>query len=65
MCRFEPTGLAALKEEVARRWGVLDLLDVLKNADFLTGFTEEFTSVAAYERTGVFEGSEGSSGRVC
>ncbi len=25
----EPTGLAALKEEVARRWGVLDLLDVL------------------------------------
>ncbi|MET7931065.1 Tn3 family transposase [Streptomyces sp. NPDC005349] len=46
----EPTGLAALKEEVARRWGVLDLLDVLKNADFLTGFTEEFSSVAAYER---------------
>lgn len=46
----EPTGLAALKEEVARRWGVLDLLDVLKNADSLTGFTEEFSSVAAYER---------------
>ncbi|WP_432032938.1 hypothetical protein [Streptomyces antibioticus] len=41
----EPTGLAALKEEVTRRWGVLDLLDVLKNADFLTGFTEEFSSV--------------------
>jgi hypothetical protein len=37
----EPTGLEALKEEVARRWGVLDLLDVLKNADFLTGFTDE------------------------
>lgn len=46
----EPTGLAALKEEVVRRWGVLDLLDVLKNADFLTGFTDEFSSVAAYER---------------
>lgn len=46
----KPTSLAALKEEVARRWGVLDLLDVLKNADFLTGFTEEFSSVAAYER---------------
>ncbi|WP_217238406.1 Tn3 family transposase [Streptomyces sp. AC555_RSS877] len=30
--------------------GVLDLLDVLKNADFLTGFTDEFFSVAAYER---------------
>jgi hypothetical protein len=46
----EPTGLAALKEEVVRRWGVLDLLDVLKNADFATGFTDEFASVAAYER---------------
>lgn len=47
----EPTGLAELKEEVIRRWGVLDLLDVLKNADFLTDFTGQFTSVAAYERT--------------
>jgi len=46
----EPTGLAALKEEVVRRWGVLDLLDVLKNADFDTRFTDEFASVAAYER---------------
>ncbi|MFG2826814.1 Tn3 family transposase [Streptomyces sp. NPDC048434] len=46
----EPTGLQALKDEVVRRWGVLDLLDVLKNADFLTGFTDEFSSVAAYER---------------
>ncbi|MET8537973.1 Tn3 family transposase [Streptomyces sp. NPDC005065] len=46
----EPTGLQVLKEEVIRRWGVLDLLDVLKNADFLTGFTDEFSSVAAYER---------------
>ncbi|MET9387682.1 Tn3 family transposase [Streptomyces sp. NPDC002928] len=46
----EPTGLQALKDEVVRRWGVLDLLDVLKNADFLSAFTDEFTSVAAYER---------------
>ncbi|MEU3092303.1 Tn3 family transposase [Streptomyces massasporeus] len=46
----EPTGLQALKDEVVRRWGVLDLLDVLKNADFMTGFTDEFSSVAAYER---------------
>ncbi|EXU63779.1 transposase [Streptomyces sp. PRh5] len=46
----EPTGLTALKDEVVRRWGVLDLLDVLKNADFDTGFTDEFASVAAYER---------------
>ncbi|WP_327129513.1 Tn3 family transposase [Streptomyces sp. NBC_01727] len=46
----EPTGLQALKDEVVRRWGVLDLLDVLKNTDFDTGFTDEFASVAAYER---------------
>ncbi|MEE1752928.1 DUF4158 domain-containing protein [Streptomyces sp. SP18CS02] len=46
----EPTGLQALKDEVVGRWGVLDLLDVLKNADFMTGFTDEFSSVAAYER---------------
>ncbi|MGV4986799.1 hypothetical protein ACVB8X_27465 [Streptomyces sp. NRAIS4] len=46
----EPTGLQALNDEVVRRWGVLDLLNVLKNADFLTGFTDEFSSVAAYER---------------
>ncbi len=46
----EPTVLAALKEGVVRRWGVLDLQDVLKNAHFLTSFTDEFVSVAAYER---------------
>lgn len=46
----EPTGLQALKDEVVRRWGVLDLLDVLKNADFDTGFTDEIASVAAYQR---------------
>ncbi|MFC5669079.1 hypothetical protein [Streptomyces incanus] len=40
-------GLPAL---FSRRGGVLDLLDVLKNADFLTGFTDGFASVAAYER---------------
>ncbi len=47
---LEPTGLQALKDEVIRRWGVLDLLDGLKNADFLTRFTDELSSVAAYER---------------
>ena len=45
----EPPTLAALKDEVARRWGTIDLLDVLKEADYLTGFTEEFTSVASRE----------------
>ncbi len=45
----EPPTLAALKDEVARRWGTIDLLDVLKEADYLTDFTEEFTSVASRE----------------
>ncbi|MFE4924307.1 Tn3 family transposase [Streptomyces sp. NPDC056661] len=40
----EPTGLQALKDEVVRRWGLLG------NADFLSGFSDEFSSVAAYER---------------
>ncbi|MET9784714.1 hypothetical protein [Streptomyces canus] len=29
---------------------MLDLLHLLKDADFLAGFTEEFSSVAAFER---------------
>ncbi len=45
----EPGHLHALKDEVARRWGTLDLLDVLKDADFLTEFTGEFASVASRE----------------
>ena len=32
-----------------RRWGTIDLLDILKEADFLTGFTSEFTSVMSRE----------------
>lgn len=47
----EPANLAALKAEVERRWGVLDLLDILKEADFDAGFSEEFTSVASREIT--------------
>jgi hypothetical protein len=42
----EPPTLQALKDEVQQRWGTIDLLDVLKEADYLTGFTEEFSSVA-------------------
>ncbi|MFD4439619.1 Tn3 family transposase [Nocardia sp. NPDC058519] len=45
----EPENLEKIKAEVARRWGTLDLLDVLKDADFLTDFTAEFTSVASRE----------------
>lgn len=46
----EPRMLSAVKEEVIRRWGTLDLLDVLKDAEFLTEFTREFASVAGHER---------------
>ncbi|MCN0154355.1 Tn3 family transposase [Salinispora arenicola] len=45
----EPASLEALKAEVQRRWGTIDLLDVLKEADFLTGFTSEFASVFTRE----------------
>ena len=41
----------ALKEEIARRWGMIDLLNVLKDADYVTGFTAEFTSVASRKVT--------------
>lgn len=45
----EPQNLGAVKDEIARRWGTLDLLEVLKDADFLTDFTAECTSVASRE----------------
>jgi hypothetical protein len=35
-----------------QRSGTIDLLDVLKKADYLTGFTEEFSSVASREIVG-------------
>ena len=47
----EPPTLQALKDEVERRWGTIDLLDLLKDADFLTRFTDEFVSVASREVT--------------
>ncbi len=43
----EPTGLKALKAEISRRWGVIDLLDVLKDVAHVTGYTSAFTSVAS------------------
>jgi hypothetical protein len=41
--------LAAVKDELIRRGGTLNLLDVLKDAGFLTEFRTEFTSVASRE----------------
>ncbi|GAA0699904.1 Tn3 family transposase [Kitasatospora atroaurantiaca] len=45
----EPENLVAVKGEIERRWGTIDLLDILKYAEFDTGFTAEFTSVATRE----------------
>ncbi|MEI5100225.1 Tn3 family transposase [Streptomyces sp. PmtG] len=47
----EPENLTALKAEIQRRWGTIDLLDILKEAEFATGFTDEFVSVATREAT--------------
>jgi TnpA family transposase len=45
----EPQQLPALKDEITRRWGTVELLDILKETDLLTGFTDEFTTVATRE----------------
>jgi len=45
----EPVRLEQIKIEVQRRWGTLDLLDVLKDSDFLCEFTQEFASTAQRE----------------
>lgn len=36
----EPRMLGAVKDEVVRRWGTLDLLDVLKDADSASSTTK-------------------------
>jgi len=45
----EPKNLGALKAEVERRWGTIDLLDILKDTAFITDFTDCFSSVASRE----------------
>ena len=47
----EAPNLGALKDEVEKRWGTVDLLDILKEAALLTGFTEEFPSVTSRDIT--------------
>ncbi|MDP4510565.1 Tn3 family transposase, partial [Nonomuraea turcica] len=46
-----PENLRALHTEVAARWGIIDLLDFLKESDFVTDFTGAFTTVATREAT--------------
>ena len=45
----EPRNLGALKAEVERRWGTIDLLDILKDTAFITDFTDSFASVVSRE----------------
>ncbi|MEV0695935.1 hypothetical protein [Streptomyces sp. NPDC050388] len=47
----EPENLLALKAEIERRRGTVDLIGILKEAGFATGFTSEFTSVATRGRS--------------
>ena len=43
----DPAMLGALKEELARRWPMTSLLDVLKEVDLRVGFTKSFPTAAA------------------
>jgi TnpA family transposase len=45
----EPVGLSHLKAEVARRWGMNTLLDILKETDLRVGFSELFKTATVRE----------------
>jgi len=45
----EPANLVALKAELALRWPMTSLLDMLKETALRTGFTEAFRSATAWE----------------
>jgi hypothetical protein len=45
----DPQNLDALKAEIRDRWGTVELLDILKETDWLVDFTSEFSSVATRE----------------
>jgi len=47
----DPSGLAAIKAELGRRWPMTGLLDLVKEADLRIDFTEAFTTAAAREST--------------
>jgi len=46
----EPDNLDAVKAEVISRWGIVSLLDVLKEADWFTDFTGELTTIPTREQ---------------
>ena len=45
----EPENLLALKADLAARWPMTSLLDMLKEADLRVGFTNSFRSATAFE----------------
>lgn len=45
----EPLNLVRLKAEIARRWPMTSLLDILKETDLRVSFTEQFKTVANRE----------------
>ncbi len=44
----EPTNIARLKREIGQRWGVMNLIDIFKEAELRIGFTKMFKSVTAW-----------------
>ena len=48
--QIEPANLAALKARMLERWPLTSLLDVFKEADLRTRFTDVFRSATAWER---------------
>ena len=48
----EPANLLALKAELALRWPMTSLLDMLKETSLRVGFTEAFRSATAWENLG-------------
>jgi len=46
----EPKRLAYLKKEIANRWWMTNLIDILKETDIRIGFTNLFQTLATYER---------------
>jgi len=45
----EPANLVQLKQEIGRRWGVMSLLDIVKETELRVGFTPSFKSVTAWQ----------------
>jgi TnpA family transposase len=46
----EPPNLVRLHTDIARRWPMTSLLDILKETDLRVGFTDCLTTVASHER---------------